>query len=100
VAIIVPAEPALKKLAASLGVEGHGIEDLVHQKKVQDAVLKELQQAGKAGGLSGIEIIEGVILADEEWTAANVSLSCYLLIQPNRYRDLLHLHKSFNGRLS
>ncbi|CAG8982250.1 hypothetical protein HYALB_00004484 [Hymenoscyphus albidus] len=71
VAIIVPAEPALKKLAESIGVNGDGIGDLVHNQKVQDAVLKELQQVGKQGGLSGIEIIEGVILADDEWTPQN-----------------------------
>ena len=74
VAIIVPAEPALMKLAERIGVEGHGVEDLVHNTKVQDAVLKELQQAGRAGGLSGIEIIEGAILADEEWTPQNVGI--------------------------
>lgn len=34
---------------------------------------KELQSAGKQGGLGGIEIIDGVVMADEEWTAANVS---------------------------
>lgn len=73
VAIIVPAEPALKKLASSIGVEGNGIEDLVHNTKVQDAVLKELQKTGRSGGLSGIEIVEGVVLSDEEWTPANVS---------------------------
>merc|ERR1711977_320154 len=71
VAIIVPAEPALKKLAERIGVQGNGIEDLVHDRKIQDAVLKELQQAGRAGGLSGIEIIEGSVLADEEWTPQN-----------------------------
>jgi len=71
VAIIVPAEPALKKLAARIGVEGTGVEDLVHNKQIQDEVLKELQAAGRAGGLSGIEIIEGAILADEEWTPEN-----------------------------
>ncbi|TVY13253.1 Long-chain-fatty-acid--CoA ligase 1 [Lachnellula arida] len=71
VAIIVPAEPALKKLAESIGVDGQGIEDLAHNEKVQNAVLKELQQAGRQGGLSGIEIIEGVIVADDEWTPQN-----------------------------
>ena len=30
-----------------------------------------MQAAGKKGGLSGIEIIEGVVLADEEWTPQN-----------------------------
>jgi long-chain acyl-CoA synthetase len=71
IAIIVPAEPALKKLADRIGVEGHGLEDLVHDKNIQAEVLKELQQAGRSGGLSGIEIIEGVVLADEEWTPHN-----------------------------
>lgn len=75
VAIIVPAEPALEKLASQIGVKERGLENLVHDKKVQDAVLKEMQQAGRAGGLSGIEIIDGVVLADEEWTPQNVS-SC------------------------
>ena len=75
VAIIVPAEPALKALAERIGVTGNGIEDLVHNKKIQDTVLKELQAAGRAGGLSGIEIIQGAVLADEEWTPVNVRSS-------------------------
>jgi hypothetical protein len=43
--------------------------------------LKELQQAGRQGGLSGIEIIEGAVLADEEWTPQNVSYTHYILIR-------------------
>lgn len=47
-------------------------------------VLKELQAAGKSGGLAGIEIIDGVVMADEEWTAANVSTAwvCFELRTP------------------
>ncbi|KAK3368922.1 hypothetical protein B0T24DRAFT_533668 [Lasiosphaeria ovina] len=71
IAIIVPAEPALKKLANSIGIKGESLEELVHEKKLQQAVLKELQAAGRAGGLSGIEIIEGVVVSDEEWTPQN-----------------------------
>lgn len=73
IAIIVPAEPALKKLASSIGVEGGTLEELVHNKKLNGAVLKEMQAAGRSGGLAGIEIIEGVVLSDEEWTPQNVS---------------------------
>lgn len=79
IAIIVPAEPALEKLAGQIGIKERGLEKLIHNKKVQDAVLKELQQAGRFGGLSGIEIIDGVVLADEEWTPQNVSFRSYLL---------------------
>lgn len=75
IAIIVPAEPALKKLASANGIEGNGIEDLAHNEKLQGIVLKEMQNAGRSGGLSGIEIIDGVVMADEEWTPQNVSLT-------------------------
>ncbi|PSR79333.1 long-chain-fatty-acid-CoA ligase 1 [Coniella lustricola] len=71
VAIIVPAEPALKKLAQANGIQGEALEELVHNKKLHGAVLKELQTAGRSGGLAGIEIIEGVVLSDEEWTPHN-----------------------------
>ncbi|KAK5163256.1 long-chain fatty acid-CoA ligase [Saxophila tyrrhenica] len=71
IAIVVPAEPALKALASENGVKGNGLEDLCHNEKVNAAVLKELQSAGKKGGLTGIEIIEGVVLSDEEWTPQN-----------------------------
>ncbi|KAH6681132.1 long-chain-fatty-acid-CoA ligase [Plectosphaerella plurivora] len=71
IAIIVPAEPALINLAKSIGVEGNTVEELVHDKKVNSAVLRELQNAGREGGLSGIEIIEGVVLSDDEWTPQN-----------------------------
>ena len=75
VAIIVPAEPALKKLASDNNIKGHGIEDLVHNEDLNTLVLRQLQEAGKAGGLAGIEIIDGVVLADDEWNPANVSCS-------------------------
>lgn len=73
IAIIVPVEAALQKLAKENGVEGSGIEDLVHSEKLQGIVLKQLQAAGRAGGLAGIEIVDGVVMADEEWNAQNVS---------------------------
>lgn len=74
IAIVVPAEPALKQLAKDHGVDGNGLEDLCHDKKVNDAVLSELQAAGKKGGLAPFEIVTGVVLADEEWTPQNVSV--------------------------
>ena len=68
-----PAEPALKKLSEENSIAGNSIEDLVHNKKLNSIVLKEMQAAGKGGGLAGIEIIDGVIMSDEEWNSANVS---------------------------
>ncbi|KAI9865117.1 MAG: long-chain fatty acid-CoA ligase [Trichoglossum hirsutum] len=71
IAIIVPAEPALKNVADGNGIEGNHLEDLVHNEKLQRIVLIELQAAGKKGGLQGIEIIDGVVMVDEEWTPQN-----------------------------
>ncbi|KAI9889858.1 MAG: long-chain fatty acid-CoA ligase [Vezdaea aestivalis] len=71
VAIIVPAEPALKALAKSHGIAGDSVEELVQNKKLQEIVLKELQKQGRSGGLASIEIIDGVVMADEEWTPQN-----------------------------
>lgn len=73
VAIIVPAEPALKKLAHENGIQGDTLESLVHDEKLNKIVLQQLQSAGRAGGLRGIEIINGVVLSDDEWTPQNVS---------------------------
>ncbi|MCJ1478575.1 long-chain fatty acid-CoA ligase [Lambiella insularis] len=71
IAIVVPVESILKQLAKDGGIEGHGVEDLVHSEKLNRIVLKSLQEAGVKGGLSGIEIIDGVVLADDEWNPAN-----------------------------
>lgn len=74
VAIIVPVEAALRKLAEDNGIKnGDTLDSLVQNDKLNTAVLKQLQTAGKTGGLKGIEILSGVILSDEEWTSQNVS---------------------------
>ena len=70
-----PAELALKKLADIIGVKGDGIGDLVYDDRIQQEVLKQLQAVGRKAPLSGIEIIAGVVLADEEWTPQNVTHS-------------------------
>lgn len=59
IAIIVPAEPALKKLAEQNGVKGDTIEELVHEKKMQRVVLRELQAAGKQGGWRALRLSRG-----------------------------------------
>ena len=72
IAIIVPAEPALLQLAKDHGITDEGA-SLYHNKKMQAIVLKELQSKGIAGGLTGIEVIDHVVLAEEEWTPQYVS---------------------------
>ncbi|EEH16736.2 hypothetical protein PABG_06823 [Paracoccidioides brasiliensis Pb03] len=72
IAIVVPAEPALKKLAAENGiVKVQGLHELVHDKKLRQVALQNMQAAGRKAGLTGLEIIDGVVLVDELWTPQN-----------------------------
>lgn len=71
VAIVVPNEPALKELAKNNGISGSALEELCHDKKLNGLVVKEMQAMGRKGGLTGIEMIEGVVLSEEEWTPQN-----------------------------
>jgi long-chain acyl-CoA synthetase len=72
IAIIVPLEPALKAFAEQNGIQKEH-EELIHDEKLNSLVLKQLQTTGRNGNLKGIELIEGVVLAEEEWIPQNVS---------------------------
>lgn len=105
VAIIVPVEAQLRKLAQENGIEGDSLENLVHNEQLKSIVLKELQQAGKAGGLRGIEIVDGVVMSDEEWNPQNVSdpvpsAFCFSVLGPavDLYRASRLPHRNSSGR--
>ncbi|KAI1197025.1 acetyl-CoA synthetase-like protein [Nemania serpens] len=65
IAIITPNEKALADLAKSLNVDH---DDMHHSKEVREAVHKDLIIAGKKAGLSGLEMISGVVIVEDEWT--------------------------------
>ncbi|PKY09192.1 acyl-CoA synthetase [Aspergillus campestris IBT 28561] len=71
IAIIVPAEPALMRLAKDNDIPGKGMEDVIDNPKIRSLVLAELQKAGRQGRLAAFEIIEGVVLDRDEWTPQN-----------------------------
>ncbi|KAK2787583.1 long-chain fatty acid-CoA ligase [Emmonsiellopsis sp. PD_33] len=70
-ALVVPAEPALEKLARENGIKGQGLEGLAHDKRLRRIVLQDMQSVGRKAGLTGLEIIEAVVLVDEPWTPQN-----------------------------
>lgn len=74
IAIIVPAEPALMRLAKDNEISGSGLEDVIDNPKIRNLVLSELQKAGRQGRLAAFEIIEGVVLDRDEWTPQNVRI--------------------------
>lgn len=71
VAVIVPNEPVVKQIAKDNGIKGDNIEDLVHDTKLTQIVLDQLLAQGRKGGLGGIELIQGVVMTEEEWTPQN-----------------------------
>ncbi|ODH28871.1 hypothetical protein ACO22_03860 [Paracoccidioides brasiliensis] len=90
IAVIIPAEPALVALAKANGIHGGSLEALVHDQKLNAIVLKELQNAGRAGGLKPFEIIEGVVLSDEEWTPQNGFITAAQKLQRRKIASQFH----------
>ena len=70
-AVVYPNEAALVKLAKSNDIEGENLETLVHNHKLNALVHQLLLASGKAGGLAGAEMLQGVVMCDEEWTPQN-----------------------------
>lgn len=75
IAIVTPVEGNLKSFAKEHGIKDASLEQLCSDEQLNVAVLRELQSVGKKLGLAGIEIIDGVVLSDKEWTPENVRLS-------------------------
>jgi len=73
IAIVVPTQKALRKLAEDNGILDDGFELLVRSPKVRTLVLRELQATGRKAGLASVEIIDGIVLTDCDWTSQNVS---------------------------
>lgn len=71
VAVVFPNEKALKETADKLGVDEH---HMYKDSKVRGQVLKDLLAVGRNSGLAGIELVSAVLLCEEEWTPANVSI--------------------------
>lgn len=73
VGIVVPNLGPMADLAKSKGImkSGEEVENYLRDKKLQRAVADELIKTGKSQGLGGIELLEGVVFFDEEWTPQN-----------------------------
>lgn len=84
IAVVAPNEKNLADKAKELGVaESHMHTD----KKVINAVLKDLQSVGKTAGLSGIEIVQGVVLSEEEWTPPSGLVTATQKVNRRAIRD-------------
>ncbi|KAI1826726.1 acetyl-CoA synthetase-like protein [Xylaria intraflava] len=68
IAVISANEKPLAELAKSLGVDNH---EMHHNKRVREAVQRDLIGVAKKAGLGGLEMISGVVIVEDEWTPAN-----------------------------
>ncbi|KAL8677296.1 MAG: hypothetical protein Q9186_006257 [Xanthomendoza sp. 1 TL-2023] len=60
IGIVVPVEAVLKSIAKQNDISGETLEELASDNKLHQLALKEIQEVGKRGGLTGIEIIDGL----------------------------------------
>ncbi|WKY14733.1 hypothetical protein Q1695_000339 [Nippostrongylus brasiliensis] len=70
VALVVPEQKYIKKLAEELGVSDDDMESLCKNKQIIDAVLKDIQ-SHTAGKLQRVEIPKKIHLCPEPWTPAS-----------------------------
>jgi len=89
IALICPNVPSLKKLAASLGVEGE-LGALCANKEVVAAVLKDVQATCGAAKLAKFEVPAKVILIEELWTPENEMLTA---VQKLKRREIVAKHR-------
>ncbi|CEI61873.1 Long-chain-fatty-acid--CoA ligase 1 [Fusarium venenatum] len=68
IAVVMPNSTVLAGIAKDLGVDEHSI---YTDKKVRQALLKDLQATGRRAGLSSMEIVADVVITPEEWTPAS-----------------------------
>ncbi|KAG0246337.1 hypothetical protein B0O80DRAFT_481373 [Mortierella sp. GBAus27b] len=69
VAIIVVSEARVVELAKSKGIESRDFAELCRNKDIVKAVLDACLMTGKRAGLKPAEMLQGVYLEHEEWTA-------------------------------
>ncbi|CCC69060.1 hypothetical protein NCAS_0C00700 [Naumovozyma castellii] len=73
VGIIVPNLAPLATLAVKNGImkKNDDVESHIHDKKLQRLICEDMLKTGKAQGLNGIELLQGVVIFPEEWTPEN-----------------------------
>lgn len=78
VGIVLPNEAQVKELIYKLGLDKNAksandieMSKYLTNKKLCHEITKSILETGKSGGLSGIELLLGIVLVDGEWTPEN-----------------------------
>lgn len=69
VAIIVPNQSQVEKLARELNIDYH--DEAAKDPAIVEAIQQNIIETGKKGGLKGIELILGVVISSVEWSPQN-----------------------------
>jgi long-chain acyl-CoA synthetase len=73
IAIVIPSPNILLAFASANNLPPKPIDQMIREPKDQRTGIEGAAEFGKESGAGVIEIVEGVVLADEEWSAQNVS---------------------------
>ncbi|QEU59387.1 Faa1/Faa4 [Kluyveromyces lactis] len=73
VGIIVPNEAAITEKAIKMDLlkKGEDVTHLYHNDTLKHEILQEMLKVGRSQGLSGIELLQGIVVFEEEWTPQN-----------------------------
>lgn len=77
IAIVSTSGTSLKRLATDNGVKELEVQSLIGNRKIRDIALQNMQDVGRKNGLSNIEIIDGLVLVEDQWTPQSVSQYIY-----------------------
>ncbi|ORX89441.1 acetyl-CoA synthetase-like protein [Basidiobolus meristosporus CBS 931.73] len=94
VALVVPIEDRLRKLAQQKGVanaEKLTLHELCQHKEVKKGVLDSFKEIAKKAGLASAEVIQNVYLCDSEWTSENNMLTA---AQKVKRRDVVQKYQA------
>ncbi|TFK66792.1 acetyl-CoA synthetase-like protein [Pluteus cervinus] len=81
IAIIVPREHELRAALTNDSHSHASFAELCKTAAAKDAMLKSCNDVGKAHGLKGVELLQGVVLVDEEWSVESGLVTAAMKIQ-------------------
>lgn len=95
--------PPAPGTAPSLPDAGSDVHLLCSSPTVHDLVLKDLQALAKKTGLKGIEVVQGVVLTPDEWTAESGLLTAAQKVQrkaiETAFKDQISVRWHFISRI-
>lgn len=81
-AIVVPLEKSVHQLCQEMSIDIH--EDVAHNPKIKQTIERSLMQTAKEQGLTGTDVLQGVVISKIEWSPQNGYLTSAQKLQRHK----------------